>query len=138
MLVAHGALPPRDEPLARLERAVADLLAQVPAGEVIGRWARSAHYCADHIQAGGLLFPTRRWVLLIGPGNRWLPFPTTVSLQLTDVRPSSAAGLLALGVRNAFLAVESSRRERRVALVARSTQCRCLLASGMPFGGGVE
>ena len=37
MFVAHGALPPRDEPLARLERAVADLLAQVPAGEVIGR-----------------------------------------------------------------------------------------------------
>ena len=33
MLVAHGALPPRDEPLARLERAVTDLLAQVPAGE---------------------------------------------------------------------------------------------------------
>jgi hypothetical protein len=29
MLVAHGALPPRDEPLARLERAVAELLAQV-------------------------------------------------------------------------------------------------------------
>jgi hypothetical protein len=54
--------------------------------EVIGRWARSAHYCADHVQAGGLLFPTRRWVLLIGPGNRSLPFPATVSLQLTDVR----------------------------------------------------
>jgi hypothetical protein len=33
VLVAHGALPPRDEPLARLERASADLLAQVPAGE---------------------------------------------------------------------------------------------------------
>jgi hypothetical protein len=31
MLVANGALPPRDEPLARLERAVADLLVQVPA-----------------------------------------------------------------------------------------------------------
>src|SRR6516225_2014747 len=54
--------------------------------EVIGRWARSAHYCADHVQAGGLLFPTRRRVLLIGPGNRSLPFPATVSLQLTDVR----------------------------------------------------
>jgi hypothetical protein len=54
--------------------------------EVIGRWARSAHYCAHHVQAGGLLFPTRRWVLLIGPGNRSLPFPATVSLQLTDVR----------------------------------------------------
>ncbi len=33
MLVAHGALPPRDEPLARLERAAADLLAHLPAGE---------------------------------------------------------------------------------------------------------
>jgi hypothetical protein len=54
--------------------------------EVIGRWARSDHYCADHVQAGGLLFPTRRWVRLLGPGNRSLSFPTTVSLQLTDVR----------------------------------------------------
>jgi hypothetical protein len=54
--------------------------------EVIGRWARSAHYCADLVRAGGLLFPTRRWVLLIGPSNRSLPFPATVTLQLTDVR----------------------------------------------------
>ena len=54
--------------------------------EVIGGWARSAHHCADHVQAGGLLFPTRRWVNLIGPGNRSLPFPTTVSLRLTDLR----------------------------------------------------
>ena len=30
--------------------------------EVIGGWARVAHYCADHVQAGGLMFPTRRWV----------------------------------------------------------------------------
>ena len=54
--------------------------------EVIGRWARSAHYCADHLPAGGLVFPTRRWVRLIGPCNRSLPFPTTVSLHLTDLR----------------------------------------------------
>ena len=33
VLVAHGALPPRDEPLARLERAVADLLDRIPDGE---------------------------------------------------------------------------------------------------------
>jgi hypothetical protein len=33
VLVAHRALPPRDEPLARLDRAAKDLLAQVPAGE---------------------------------------------------------------------------------------------------------
>jgi len=54
--------------------------------EVIGRWARAAHLCADHVQAGGLLFSTRRRVHPIGPGNRSLPFPTLVSLQLTDLR----------------------------------------------------
>ncbi|MCV7116779.1 hypothetical protein H7I93_05845 [Mycobacterium nebraskense] len=54
--------------------------------EVIGRWARVAHHCADHVQAGGLLFPTRRWVHPLGPGNRSVPFPTLVSLQLTDLR----------------------------------------------------
>jgi uncharacterized membrane protein len=48
--------------------------------------ARVTHCCADHVQAGGLVFPTRRWVRLLGPGNRSLPFPTTVSPQLTDVR----------------------------------------------------
>lgn len=54
--------------------------------EVIGRWARAAHYCADPVHANGLVFPTRRWVHPIGPGNRSLPFPTLLSLQLTDVR----------------------------------------------------
>jgi hypothetical protein len=54
--------------------------------EVIGRWARAAHHCADHVQADGLLFPTRRWVHPLGPGSRSLPFPTLVSLQLTDLR----------------------------------------------------
>jgi hypothetical protein len=54
--------------------------------EVIGRWARAAHYCADHVHADGLVFPTRRWVHPIGPGNRSLPAPTLVSLQLTDMR----------------------------------------------------
>ncbi|AKN16554.1 hypothetical protein MHAE_10763 [Mycobacterium haemophilum DSM 44634] len=52
---------------------------------VVGRWARAAHYCADHVQAGGLVFATRRWVHPIGPGNRPLPFPTLVSLQLSDM-----------------------------------------------------
>ncbi|QUR67509.1 hypothetical protein [Mycobacterium spongiae] len=56
------------------------------APEVVGRWARAAHYCVDPISAGGLVFPTRRWVHPIGPGNRSLPFPTLVSIQLTDVR----------------------------------------------------
>jgi hypothetical protein len=53
--------------------------------DVIGGWARVAHYCADHVQAGGLVFPTRRWVRPIRPGNRSLPFPTMVWLELTDL-----------------------------------------------------
>ena len=35
--------------------------------EVVGGWARAAHMCADHVEAGGLVFPTRRWVRPIGP-----------------------------------------------------------------------
>ncbi len=57
--------------------------------EVIGRWARAAQYCTDPVRAGGLVFPTRRRVYPIGPGNRSLPFPTLVSLWLTDVHVES-------------------------------------------------
>jgi hypothetical protein len=53
--------------------------------DVIGGWAKVAHYCADHVQAGGLVFPTRRWVRPIRPGNRSLPFPTMVWIQLADL-----------------------------------------------------
>jgi hypothetical protein len=53
--------------------------------EIIGRWARAAHMCAEHVEVGGLTFPTRRWVRPIGPGNRPLPLPTLVSLQLSEI-----------------------------------------------------
>jgi hypothetical protein len=53
--------------------------------EVVGRWARAAHYCAEHAQVGGLVFPTRRWVRPIRPGNRSLPFPTMVWLELSEL-----------------------------------------------------
>ncbi|HSJ17496.1 MAG TPA: hypothetical protein VK920_05350 [Solirubrobacterales bacterium] len=53
--------------------------------EVVGGWAHGAHYCADHVEAGGLVFPTRRWVRPIGPGNRSLPFPTMVWLELSEI-----------------------------------------------------
>ena len=58
---------------------------------VVGRWARAAHHCADHVQAGGLVFPTRRWVRPIGPGNRSLPFPTLVSLELSELHVDAEA-----------------------------------------------
>ena len=44
--------------------------------EPVGRWARAAHYCDQHRQFGGLVFPTRRrvchedpaaWLSLAGP-----------------------------------------------------------------------
>jgi hypothetical protein len=54
--------------------------------EPVGGWAHGAHYCADHVEAGGLRFPTRRWVRPIGPRNRSLPFPTMVSIRLDDIR----------------------------------------------------
>jgi hypothetical protein len=53
--------------------------------EVIGGWARGAHMCADHVEAGGLLFPTRRWVRPIGPRNRAMPGPTLVALRLSEI-----------------------------------------------------
>jgi hypothetical protein len=53
--------------------------------EVVGRLAHGAHYCADHVEAGGLTFPTRRWVRPIGPRNRSLPFPTLVWLEVSEI-----------------------------------------------------
>ena len=53
--------------------------------EVIGAWAKGAHYCTEHVQAGGLVFPTRRWVRPIRPGNRSLRFPTMVWLELSEL-----------------------------------------------------
>lgn len=53
--------------------------------QVVGSWANAAHYCADPVTAGGLVFDTRRWVRPIGPGNRSLPLPTLVSIQLSDL-----------------------------------------------------
>ena len=54
--------------------------------EVVGGWARAAHHCAEHAQAGGLVFPTRRWVRPIRPGNRSLPFPTLVWLEISELQ----------------------------------------------------
>jgi hypothetical protein len=52
---------------------------------VVGSWAHAAHYCDDHAQAGGLVFPTRRRVRPVGLRNRALPGPTLVSLDLSEI-----------------------------------------------------
>ena len=53
--------------------------------DVVGRWARAAHLCADHVTADGLVFPTRRRVQPIGPRSRPAPFPTMVWIELTEL-----------------------------------------------------
>jgi hypothetical protein len=52
---------------------------------VVGRWARAAHLLADHREAGGLTFPTRRWVRPRGPGGRVMPGPTLVSIRIGEI-----------------------------------------------------
>lgn len=53
--------------------------------EVVGRWASAAHYCDEHVQAHGLVFPSRRRVRPIGLRNRALPGPTLVSIDLSEL-----------------------------------------------------
>jgi hypothetical protein len=54
--------------------------------DVVGRWARAAHLCAGHVTVDGLVFPTRRRVLPIGPRNRPARFPTMVWIELAELR----------------------------------------------------
>jgi hypothetical protein len=51
----------------------------------IGRWAHAAHYCDDHRQFAGLVFPTRRRVLPRRPGGRSLRNPVLVALDIDRI-----------------------------------------------------
>ena len=55
--------------------------------EVVGSWAKAAHLCRDYRQFGGLWVPTTRRVYPRGPGNRPLPLPTLVAVDIHDVQP---------------------------------------------------
>lgn len=56
--------------------------------EVVGGWARAAHYTSEHVEASGLVFPTRRRVYPIGRRNRALGRPTLVALDLSEIAVS--------------------------------------------------
>ena len=54
--------------------------------EVVGGWARAAHMCADHVEAGGLALPDPP----LGAADRPAAtgrcrFPTLVSLRLSEI-----------------------------------------------------
>ena len=53
--------------------------------EVVGGWARAAHYPEAHAEFDGLVFPTRRRVYPRGPGNRSLGRPTLVALDISEI-----------------------------------------------------
>jgi hypothetical protein len=56
--------------------------------DVISRFARAAHLTDAHRESGGLVFPTRRRVVPKGSGNRPLPGPTLVSIELDEIEVS--------------------------------------------------
>lgn len=53
--------------------------------EIVSRWARAAHLCSAHREVEGLLLPTARRVVPVGPGGRVMPGPTLVRLELSEI-----------------------------------------------------
>ncbi len=53
--------------------------------DVIGPYAVAAHYCDDHREFGGAVFPTRRVVLPRTGGGTVMPFPKLVWIDVHEV-----------------------------------------------------
>ncbi len=53
--------------------------------EVFGSWAKAAHYCHDHREFGGIVFPTRRRVYPRGRSGRPRPGPLLVRIDIDSV-----------------------------------------------------
>jgi hypothetical protein len=58
--------------------------------EVFGRWARAVQTCEGHREFGGIVAPTRIRIVPRGPGDRPLPGPTLIWIELLDLRPAAA------------------------------------------------
>lgn len=56
---------------------------------VIGSWAHAAHLCDKYRVFGGLKVPTRRRVVPTISGDRALPGPTLVAIDVHELRPVS-------------------------------------------------
>lgn len=55
--------------------------------EVVGGWAHAAHLCDEYRSFDKLKAPTRRRVLPLPFGNRPLPGPTLIQLEVHNIRP---------------------------------------------------
>ena len=60
--------------------------------EVVGSWAHAAHLCEDYRSFEGYLTPVRRRVLPLPSGQKPLPFPVLVALEIHDLRPVFSEG----------------------------------------------
>lgn len=60
--------------------------------EVVGGWARAAHFCEEYRTFDGLRVPTRRRVVPTLFGDRPLPGPTLVAIEVHDFRCVKAVG----------------------------------------------
>lgn len=62
--------------------------------EEFGKRAYAAHYCFDHREFGGLVFPTRRRVFLRRPDGRPRPWPLLIwiDIQAVDVGAKDSTG----------------------------------------------
>lgn len=61
--------------------------------EVLGSWAKAAHYCFDHKEFSGLVFPTRRRVFPRKRSGQPLSRPTLVWLEVENVEVARDRGL---------------------------------------------
>jgi hypothetical protein len=57
--------------------------------EVVGGWARAAHLCSEYRSFGGLMASTRRRVFPLFSGNKPLPAPTLVAIDIHEIMPVS-------------------------------------------------
>ena len=57
--------------------------------EVVGGWAHAAHLCEGYRDFGGLKAATKRRVWPILFGDRPMPFPNLVALDIDEIRPVS-------------------------------------------------
>lgn len=55
---------------------------------VVGGWARAAHLCDEYRDFGGFKAPTRRRVRPLLFGDRPLPGPTLVEIEIHGILPS--------------------------------------------------
>jgi hypothetical protein len=56
--------------------------------DVVASFANAAHFCDEHREVDGIVFPTRRRVVPKGIGGRPLPGPTIVRIELDSIQVS--------------------------------------------------